>query len=592
MMAVTGAVLGESQKYGRVQLAEHLRIQLTNERSSFLAQWKELGDNISPARQRYFSADTNKGNRRNKKIIDSTATKVMRTLSAGMMSGVTSPAREWFKVGVQDSDLMQDPLVRLWLDEINTITRRTFNATNLYQALPNVYGDLGTFATSAMMAEEDLENVVRFYTFPIGSYMIANDERGKVSVFMREFRMTVRQLVKKFQVSKGDWSNLSERVRTCYENNQLEEWIDVCHLIAPNEDYDASQLHSKYKKFKSCYWEKGSTSADGTQSTVAAGGEDRFLRESGYGIFPVMVPRWQLAAEDVYGTDCPGMMMVGDVMQLQLGEKRIMQAIDKMITPPMKGPTAMKSTAASVIPGGYSWLDEVQGGGKFEPTYQIDPRIQEMEMKQQQVRMRIKDAGFETLFLMLENDQRTQPPTAEEIIERRSEKMLALGPVMEQINQDLLDPLIEITFYFLGLQGAIPPPPPSLAGKPLKVEYISIMAQAQKILGVANKERFAGFVIKLAMETNNPDVLDGVDFDELVAEYADALGIEQKNLRTKDMMEQLRQGRKQAAAAQQQAAMAESAASAAKSLSQADMSKDSALTRLAGGSQAAATPIV
>ncbi len=591
MMA--SALAERSVEKTKLQKAEELRIALINERASHLAQYKEIGDNISPARQRYLTADTNKGSRRNRKIIDSTATKAMRTLRAGMMSGVTSPARDWFKIGMQDIQLMDDPQVRLWCDAVNRIMRLKFNQTNLYQELPNVYGDLGTFGTAAMQAEEDMENVVRFYTFPVGSYMIANDERGKVCVFLREFRLTVRQVIKKFQRTPGDWSNISDRVKIAYENNRLEEWIDVCHVIMPNEDYDKSQLRSKFKKFSSCYWERGSNSP-GVGATSGDGTNDgKFLRESGYDIFPVMVPRWQLtSSEDVYGTDCPGMMMVGDVMQLQVGEKRILQAIEKMINPPMKGSLGLKEHGgASQVAGGMTWLP-AGTQDTFEPAQTIDPRISEMEAKQAQVRERIKDAAFETLFLMLENDSRTQPPTAEEIIERRSEKMLALGPVMEQINQDLLDPLIEIAFYFLNLQGWIPAPPESANGQPLKVDYISIMAQAQKILGVANKERFVGFIIKMAMETQNPDVLDSVDFDELVSEYADALGIEQKNLRTKEMIAQLRAGRQQAQQAQQQAAMAEQAASAAKNLSQADMSKDSALKRLVGSQEAANSPTV
>ena len=34
--------------------------------------------------------------------------------------------------------------------------------------------------------------------FPIGSYMIANDRRLNVRVFMREFRMTVRQIAEEY----------------------------------------------------------------------------------------------------------------------------------------------------------------------------------------------------------------------------------------------------------------------------------------------------------------------------------------------------------------------------------------------------------
>ena len=62
-----------------------------------------------------------------------------------------------------------------------------------------------------MSLEEDSESVIITQSFPIGSYFIAKDHRGRVNTFFREFRMTVRQLVDKFGTEDGatgkpDWS--------------------------------------------------------------------------------------------------------------------------------------------------------------------------------------------------------------------------------------------------------------------------------------------------------------------------------------------------------------------------------------------------
>ena len=71
-----------------------LRAQLDNERSSFLTDWRECNDFILPRRGRFLISDVNKGGRRNKGIIDSTATLAVRTLRSGMMAGITPTARE------------------------------------------------------------------------------------------------------------------------------------------------------------------------------------------------------------------------------------------------------------------------------------------------------------------------------------------------------------------------------------------------------------------------------------------------------------------------------------------------------------------
>jgi len=38
---------------------------------------------------------------------------------------------------------------------------------------------MGCFGTGAMLIEEDIDDVFRCYTFPIGSYMIANNEEAE-----------------------------------------------------------------------------------------------------------------------------------------------------------------------------------------------------------------------------------------------------------------------------------------------------------------------------------------------------------------------------------------------------------------------------
>jgi hypothetical protein len=229
-----------------------------------MGQWRDLADHFLPRRARFQITDNNKGDRRNNKIIDSTPVFAARTLRSGMMGGVTSPARPWFRLTVPDPELSEMGSVKQWLDVVSRRMSTVFLRSNLYQCLPIMYGDIGIFATHAMLVEEDFERVIRFYSFPVGTYWIANDENGNVNVFMREFRMTVRQLIDKFaeKDTKGkvtSWENISLQVKSLYDTGELEAWIDVCHVIHPNSDYQPSSARSKYKKYASCYFEKGTT---------------------------------------------------------------------------------------------------------------------------------------------------------------------------------------------------------------------------------------------------------------------------------------------------------------------------------------------
>lgn len=570
------------------QQYEILRAQLESERSSFLTHWRDLADHIFPRRPRFMVSDTNKGDRRNQKIIDSTATLAGRTLRSGMMGGVTSPARPWFRLTTPDPDQAESSQVKAWLHTVTQRMSSVFLKSNLYNALPIVYGDMGSFGTGAMSIEEDFDDVIRCYPFPLGSYMIANNDRLKVDVFFRDFRMTVRQLVNRFgrkdsKSGKIDWSNFSVHVKDLWERGQTEVWIDVCHLIKPNEDHNPKRLESQYKKYLSCYYEKGSSSASNAKYLRAE--DDLYLSEKGYDYFPILAPRWEVTGEDVYGTSCPGMDALGDIKALQLMQKRKAQAIEKMVNPPMVGPSALKNQKASILPGDITYTDTREGMQGFRPAHEVNIRIQELIMDIKEHEERVRRAFYEDLFLMLSTSDRREI-TAREVEERHEEKLLALGPVLEQLNQDLLDPLIDVTFEIMNRQGLIPRAPDDLHGVPLKVEYISVMAQAQKLVGISGIERFAGFVGQVVQVTGDHTILDKVDTDHMVDVYGDMTSIAPGIVRPDDQVTQIRQGRAKQQQAQAQTEQAAQQAQAAKNLSQTDLSGDNALTRMMNDAQA------
>jgi len=287
-----------------------------------------------------------------------------------------------------------------------------------------------------------------------------------------------------------------------------------------------------------------------------------------------------VTGEDVYGTECPGMSTLGDVKALQLMHKRKAQAIEKMVNPPMVGPSSLRTMKASILPGDITYSDEREGQKGFRPAHEVNPRIQELLMDIQDHQNRVRRGFYEDLFLMLSTSDRRQI-TAREIEERHEEKLLALGPVLEQLNQDLLDPLIDITFNVLVKQGMIPEPPEELQGIDLKVEYISIMAQAQKLAGISGLERFAGMVGQMVQSTGDPSILDKVDADQFIDEYGDITGIPPRIIRPDEDVKAIREGRAKAQQAQAATAQAKEVTSSVKDLSQTDMSGDNALTRLA-----------
>lgn len=574
------------KNFSKRQKFNILEGELRTERTTFRNNWRDLSEFILPRRGRFFVTDVNEGERKNTSIIDSTGTMASRTLASGMMTGVTSPARPWFKMETDDKELNKAAAVRSYFSDVEDNMRNIFLKSNLYNILPTLYGDMGTFATGCIFMEKDEEDVVRFTSFPVGSYMLSNDKKGRARVFFREFQMSVRQIVEKFGIIDPnkpelvDFKNITRVVQDHYENDQLEIMIDINHLVLSNEDYDPRRPESKYKKFKSVYYERGLSQTSTHAGFANNNAEDKFLSEKGYDFFPALAVRWEVEGEDTYGTNSPGMICIGDVKQLQLGERRIAEAIDQKVKPSMTGPTALKNAKASILPGDITYLDERDGVKGFRRLFEIDFDIRELEQKQDQIRQRISKAYYEDLFLMLANTNRRQI-TATEVEERHEEKLLALGPVLERINQDLLDPLIENTYAIMEEEGLLPETPEELEGLDYNIEYISIMAQAQKLAGIGNIERLFGFVGQVA--ALDPIMARKVNVEEAIEKYGDLVGVPPNLIVSKEEMEAFRQQQAEAEQAEQQAAQQAQMVEAGKSLSETKMGDDTALDALIGG---------
>ncbi|MDM9304834.1 MULTISPECIES: portal protein [Klebsiella pneumoniae complex] len=541
--------------------------QLTNDRSSFDPHWRELSDFINPRGSRFLVTDVNRDDRRNTKIVDPTATLAARTLSSGMMSGITSPARPWFKLATPDPDMMDYGPVKLWLEVVQRRMNEVFNKSNIYQSLPLLYASLGNYSTGAMAVLEDDSDVIRTMMFPIGSYYMANSARGSVDTCFRKFSMTVRQLVMEFGLN-----NVSDSVKGMWDSGNYESWIEVIHAVYPNIDRDTAKLNSKNKPVKSVYYEVG-------------GDSDKLLRESGFDEFPIMAPRWEVNGEDVYGSSCPGMIALGQVKALQLEQKRKSQLIDKATNPPMVGPSSLRNQRVSLLPGDITYIDQVTGQDVFKPAYLVNPNTADLLADIQDTRQIINSAYFVDLFMMLQNINTRSMPV-EAVIEMKEEKLLMLGPVLERLNDECLNPLIDRTFSIMARKNLLPPPPDVLQGMPLRIEYISVMAQAQKSIGLSSLSSTVGFIGQLAQA--KPEALDKLNVDQAIDAFAEMSGVSPTVIVPQEQVEQVREQRAQQQQQQQMVAMGMAAAQGAKTLSEAQTADPSVLTALSNAAGAPA----
>jgi hypothetical protein len=567
----------------REQITTRQRVQrrvsaLERERSSWLTIWQDIDRLLMPLSGMFSSDPTSPTAQRNSEILDSAATYALDTLAAGMQSGMTSPARPWLKQETEDTDLMESAAVSKWCDVLTQKMRTIFSRSNTYKALHGLYGELGAYGVLGDVVLPDFKSVICHYPLTAGEFCLSADDRGVVNTLSRKFSMTVGQIVARY-VARGrrdeatwDWSNVSTSVKNLWDRHNVDSWVPVYHLIQPRQDRDTKKTDNRNMPFESIYIESG------------AGDLDKVLNESGYKRFPALATRWHTKGSDIYASRWPGIVALGDISQLQKEQLRKAQGIDYQTMPPLQIPISLKNNETDLLPGGSTYVDMAGPNNAIRTAFDVQLNLQHLLLDIADVRQRIDRAFFADLFLFLSNIQGLKGQmTAREVAEIHEEKLLMLGPVVENIENELLQPMVDITFDAMVEAGILPPPPPELEGQELKTEFIGLLSQAQRAVSMGGVDRWVGAIASIAAAKQDPTVWDKANTDKIIDKAGGYLGVDAEMVRGDDEVEAIRQQRAEAMQAQQAKVEAREAAAAAKDLAGADMSGNNALTNVVQG---------
>lgn len=477
--------------------------QLKTERAPYVDQWLEISRYITPASGRFLTQDspTNLSRSRWNRIYNNTATRAANILAAGLMSGMTDPASQWFALTTGDPKLDSSPAVKQYVDDVQRIMEMAFTRTNTYQALHHGWREVGTMGVMAIVILEDPVN--GFYCVPLvaGEYAIGVNFRGEPDTLYRRFSMTAGQLV-----SKYGRKVVGRNVLMCYDQKEFDKRFRVIHAIEPRFDRDPTKIDNRNMPWRSVVM-----LLDGNDEG------DGILEESGYHEFPAVVGRWGASGSDIYSEEAPGMVALGDVKQLQHQELQKGNAIDFQVDPPKILPTSAKDKEVDFLPGGISYVDVPTSSHQVQSAFNVNLNLQHLTADMAEVMQRINQAFNVDLFLMLSGS--TKNMTATEVAERHEEKLMMLGPVLSRLNHEVLRPLIERCFNILQRAGQIPPAPPELVGQQLNIEYTSMLARSQRAIRANGLTQFLGMVGQIAQF--KPEVLTKINPFQAVNEYAD-----------------------------------------------------------------------
>lgn len=544
-----------------VQRLQRRYVQLKTERSSWDTAWRSLAELFLPYGWRSDSEqDAHKAPRLNTRLLNSAGVLAMRTLAAGMQGGMTSPVRPWFRLTLKGGD-KEASGVHAWLDEATQAMQSVLHMSNFYNAVHGLYADLGTFGSGLLIETADADGL-HFHLVKAGEYVLDVDGMGQVDTFYRRIAMTARQMVDLW----GDKVPEAIRRAASLEHGDSSKRWDVIHAVFPRTDLKPGvAIGPESKPFASVYY------------TVEAGrgSKPTVLDEGGYDMFPAFAPRWDVAAGDVYGRS-PAMDVAPDCRMLQAMSKTLRRMQHKAADPPVVVDSALQAYGVNLDPAGMTFVDMGrfgQSGAPVVPVATPEPAALNYTMQGiKDVEQIVKDGLYVDLFRMLLDDDRRQV-TAYEISAKQQEKMALIGPVVERLIKELLEPLILRTFALMREWNALPPLPDELADVELDVTFESVLAQAQRMTATSAMDQ--GFAFLANAATAMPEILDILDADAMGRAYLDRIGMPESCLRDEADIERIRQQRaeQQAALAQQEQAMAQTqqmvdASAAAKNLGQ------------------------
>lgn len=463
---------------------------------------KELAKYLCPNTVRFIATDANKKQLRNKTIIDSTPVIAIRNFAAGLITGATSPADNWFKLNFNNKDFVNNHDIKIWTDETTDIIRNILNYSNFYQVLFKAYKQLGVFQFACMYIESNYDSVVNFKLLPIGSYRIDRNESGQIDTVCRTFMMSAKNIV-----SEYGRENCPSCVTDAVENTPLKEF-KLVHFVLPNPDFIKNSPIASEKKYLSI------TYIDGDK-------EKEFIKKSGFSRFPFIFFEAETNGEDIYPIEGCGAYALPDVKQLfeMIKDKAI--AVKKMYKPPVKGPSSLKNKKLSDDPSAF--VEEDENGRGLSPIYEVNPAILELRNDITEIKETIKAHFYNDLFAMILNTAE-RGRTATEVNELKEEKLVLLSPLLEQIHTSLKQ-IIEWIFFECINVDLLPDIPEAVQGQDLNIEFVSTLAQAQKVKKISAMERFTTFVINLSNAIQDPILSKKINAEKIIDDYADYANI-------------------------------------------------------------------
>lgn len=544
---------------------------------------REIAENIYPLAKRSLTDEVEQfahtaEKHDDDKVLNTTPFEALRKGSAGFLVNLMNPALKWFhlepfKWTVEGADDDGQSSTSEYLERLENFTFDIMAKSGSYKAFKKGFEHLLAFGFCCIVVKQCKKFVARAECLPIGTYALGVDASGRVNRVNRRFAMTAEELVMEFGGGTKGLEALPPDVVENWKrgnNGKDGNYVVEC-LIEPNVRTFACGTYDeidygipKSMEYRSIYWLKGRSGQFAT-----SGGKDDYkgiLAVRGYKFNPIVAPRLDCEHGGIYGRG-KGHDALNACRALQALMFDELEISSNRAEPPLLASNDLREEGLDLSRGAVTYTNMgEQRSDLVTPILTNPPTSDETRQTAIEFEQRIKECFFLSEFATidsLKNVNAGDKRTAAEINALKSENLLQLGGIVLMLEDEYLDPVVNIFTSYAIQSGMVKMDgqSPKLKSGELVPRYVGNLQLAQRTQEMSSTENSLNFAMSIAgngAKLGIPaaaEVLDNFDFDSIVRKRHRLVGASDTNLVNKNSVKAVRVKRQQ----EQQAAADEEA---------------------------------
>ncbi|MBE9515958.1 MAG: head-tail connector protein [Proteobacteria bacterium] len=471
--------------------------------------WQELSEFILP-RKSVINTTPTPGEKRTKRLFDSTAIHANELLASAIQSTLTPSSALWFMGKVSNKKLMERQDVAVWCYDVAVAMWEAIKNSNFRSESFETFLDLPALGIGSLYADWDDE--LYFRSFFVGDFSIEEDAKGNVSAIYRESKITIRQ-------AHELWEDKIPQHMKDKLNSSPDEEVDIVHAVMKR----GTLGKFKTKKPIASYYLDVKTKS--------------VIDEGGYDEMPYAIGRWSKVSGEKYGRG-PGNTAIPDIRTLNRAKELILKKWNKDIDPPIDVPDEGISGQYKTFAGAINYVRPDLLGKIRQHEFNVN--LNENQINVQELKL-----GINQIFLVDQLKLRDGPQkTAREVDELVDQMQRLIGPALSRQEIDLLKVMLMRVYGLMERRGKLPEKPDILKDEVFDVEFIGPLAKAQRQNEVASVDRWLAQTGGMA--EINQNVLDIPNWDLIVRRYAELDGVPPDLINDEDTVKDNRNQRSEA----------------------------------------------